>query len=891
MNTKVKKAFKWTLFTLLSGVILLSTLVFFLQGKIIDKALSELNKNLEVPMSVQKVEFAFWSSFPNISIDLLDVTIPGRYQKTLLLKSDKFNLRFNPFDLLKGDYNLKQINITSGVLNLFVDSLGRENYDIIKGAKEDNDSDFKLELQAVRLKEVDVRYENEITRQDYRSHINLVSLSGALSTKEFEMLTQGNVQVLEAKSSGVSLVKNQLLEFDLKLSVDKHKGETVIPVAIINIGGLPFEIDGNFDRDSLFFHITSKSIKLTDAVEKMALNGAKETLNKFEGKGVLDFDLKIDGGTSVSSPVNINCLFSIENGQIREPLENIKLTNIQLKGHYTKRDLIGEELVLESVSLQSATGPFKGALSIIDFNNPRWSGSAHGIVNLRSANRIFNFSGIEEIKGLLNLSTDFIAIQDAQSKNMVLKKCNGNINFDDVAFKLNEDKRLFQGINGNIKFTKRDLRVDNFGLTVNETDMSFRGTLENVFNYIYNKEDLTINLSLSGEEVYLTDLGSTTKEQKIKQNKYALPDHLKGTLKLNVGKLNYEQHNFEDVKGDLSISGRDINFKFLSLKNAGVRVDGSLRIKEDLPEKFELSTIVHSSGIDIKSAFKEWNNFYQDVLLAENLTGSASLKLQFKAMFDLKDGLDYSSIDSRFFIWINNGTIKNASIMVDIAKSIAESPAKLVLGKKNLALLEERLRQVSFKSLKNEIVIKNSKVSIPKMSVSSSVLDMNVSGSHAFDNQIDYQFDFKFRDLLKNDRDSEFGDVIDDGTGFRMFLKMTGGLEDPVLEWDKAQKKKSNQEYRQEEKKQIKEMLKTEFGVFKKDTSIQEFVPEEKPMEEIKINWEGTKGEDSIPKKDKKETPKKKVSKFKKALEKLKEQQKKEADESEESIGIKGGGK
>ena len=132
MNTKVKKAFKWTLFTLLSGVILLSTLVFFLQGKIIDKALSELNKNLEVPMSVQKVEFAFWSSFPNISIDLLDVTIPGRYQKTLLLKSDKFNLRFNPFDLLKGDYNLKQINITSGVLNLFVDSLGRENYDIIK---------------------------------------------------------------------------------------------------------------------------------------------------------------------------------------------------------------------------------------------------------------------------------------------------------------------------------------------------------------------------------------------------------------------------------------------------------------------------------------------------------------------------------------------------------------------------------------------------------------------------------------------------------------------------------------------------------------------------------------------------------------------------------------
>ena len=891
MNKKVKKALKWIVFSLVSGVLLLSLLAFCLQDKIIDKAISELNKNLEVPMSVKKVEFAFWSSFPNISIDLLDVTIPGRHKKTLLLKSEKFNLRFNPFDLLKGDYNLKQINITSGALNLLVDSLGRENYDIIRGAKDDNDSDFKLELQAVRLKEVDVRYENELTKQEYRTHINLVSLSGALSTKEFEMLTEGNVQILEAKSSGVPLVKNQLLEFDLRLSVDKHKGETFVPAAIINIGGLPFEIDGKIDRDSLFFHITSKSIKLTDAVEKLALKDTKETLNKFEGKGVLDFDLTIDGGTDVSSPVNISCFFSIKDGQIREPLENIKLTNIQLKGHYTKSETFKEELVLETVSLQSATGPFRGSLSIVDFNNPRWSGSAHGVVNLRSANRIFNFSGIEDIKGLLNLSTDFIAVQDAQSKNMVLKKCNGNVNFEDVAFKLNEDKRLFERINGKIEFTKRDLRVDRFELAVNDTDMSFRGSLENVFNYIYNNEDLSFKLSVSGEEIYLTDLGSTTKEQKIEQNIYALPDNLKGTLKLRVGKLNYEKHNFDDVVGDMSISGRDLNFRYLSLKNAGERIEGSLRIKEELPEKFEFSTIANASDVDIKSAFKEWNNFYQDILLAENLTGSASLKLQFKAMFDLKEGLDYSTIDSRFFVSINNGTIQNASIMGDIAKSIGESPAKLALGKKNLALLEERLRMVSFNSLKNEIVIQNSKVTIPKMNISSSVLDMNVSGAHTFENQIDYRFDFKFRDLLKKDRDSEFGEVIDDGTGFRMFLKMTGDLENPLLEWDKAQKKKSTQEYRQEEKKQIKQMLKTEFGVFKNDTSVQEFTPEEKPKEELKINWEGTKGEDSIPKNDKKEVPKKKVSKFKKALEKLKEQQKKEADESEESIGIKGGGK
>ena len=92
-------------------------------------------------------------------------------------------------------------------------------------------------------------------------------------------------------------------------------------------------------------------------------------------------------------------------------------------------------------------------------------------------------------------------------------------------------------------------------------------------------------------------------------------------------------------------------------------------------------------------------------------------------------------------------------------------------------------------------------------------------------------------------------------------------------------------------------MLKTEFGAFKNDTTVEEYIPEEKPKEEIKINWEPTTNEpepnDSLiqeAEKPAEEKSKKKPSKLKQALEKLKEQQKKEAEASEEKIGIKGGG-
>ena len=897
MKGETKKYIKWILLLLIAVFLVLSAALFLLKDKLIDRAIVELNKNLEVPMSVAKVELAFWSSFPNISVDLLGVKIPGRQGRTVLLTSDKFNLRFNPLDLLGGDYNLKQINITEGTLNLEIDTLGRENFDIIKDDQEGNDSDFRLALRAVRLKQMNVRYLNRYTKQDYSTRVELISLSGELSENEFEMLTQGNIQVLDALSSGVPLIKNQRLEFDLRLSVDKTKGVTKIPTAVIDIGGLPFEIDGYIHPDSLWFNIKSNEIQLTDAVEKLALRGSKETLNKFKGKGMLDFELEIFGGTASADPVNISCLFAIKDGQLREPIEDIQLRNINLKGHYFKTDENPEELVLENISLISETGPFKGALSIVDFSAPTWNGSAQGKINLNSLNRIFGFSGIDEVKGFVNLSADFFATESVSESKMILQKCNGTVNFENVILKLAEDKRRFKQINGKVDFTKQSLQVNNFSLAVNKTDMTFKGRMFNVFNYLYNNGDLGLKLNLSASNIALTDLGSTSKEQKkAKQKTFVLPENIKGSLSVDIQNLNYEKHDFKNVRGDLAIEGRNLDFSYISLENSGSRIEGGLNILESQAESFDISIKASSSGVLIQEAFREWDNFYQDVLLVENIEGVAALSISFRGLFDLQTGLEYPSIDSKMELDISNGVIRKAAIMNDIAKSIKDSPAKYVLGKKNLKVLKKRLKNISFERMKNTITIKNSTVSIPKMLISSSILDMNISGTHNFDNDIDYKFDFKFRDLKQSNKDSEFGDVIDDGSGFRMFLKMYGPLEDPTLEWDKERQKKNVQEYRQEEKKQIKEMLKTEFGVFKNDSTVEEYVPEEKPKEDIKINWDPTKNApvstDSLvpnPEKPKEDKPKKK-SKLKEALEKLKEQQKKEAEAAEEKIGIKGGG-
>jgi len=891
MKKKALRIAKWT-FGILFGIFLtVSILIFVLKDTIIETSIAEINKNLEVPMEVGDVELAFWSSFPNISIDLLNVEIPSRNTSTSLLKSKKFNLRFNPFDLAMGDYNLKQINISDGELNLYVDSLGGDNYNIVKSSEENDDSEFKLELQAVTLKSMKVSYLNDITHQEYHSNFNRVNLTGELSTDEFEMLTSGQILLNSAKSSGVTLVKNQEIEFSLKVNVNQKKLITSLPMAQIQIGGLPFNINGVVDKDSMRFHIASNSILLTDAVEKFSVDSDNH-LKNLSGNGLLDFDLTVNGGTKSTDPIDIACNFSIKDGEIIEPTEKIKLNNIQLLGHYTKRDSTLEELVLTDVRFDSETGPFTGNLSVVDFENPQLKGFAKGTINLNAAHRILHLPEFENINGHLKVYCDFEAVQN-QNSELQLKRCSGDVTIVNSNFKLENDKRAFKSVNGNLKFTRRDVRVNQFSLIVDQSDLNLSGSFSNVFDYLYNSGTLAMNLNVKGERVLLEDLGSTTKAEKIENGEiFALPDNLKGDVRIALTKIEYGGHQYENLSGNMNIKNRKVRFSNLSLKNAGATVRGSLSIYEKQPEIFEFKTQLRSYNIDVKSAFKEWNNFYQDVILAKNISGRASLTLALNADFSLDKGINYPSIDSKMNIEINNGTLKNSLLMKDIAESVKDSPAKLALGKKNLKLLEKRLNEISFSTLKNEITIKNETVNIPKMNISSSALNMNVSGTHEFSNQVDYRFDFKFRDLLTNDRDSEFGEIIDDGSGFRMFLKMTGDIYDPTLEWDREQQKQSAKEYRQEEKKQIKEMLKTEFGVFKNDTTVKEYKEEEAPKEEIKIDWNPTTGgeEKESEQEKEKEKPKKKESKLKKALERLKQQQKKEEEEQEEFIGIQGGG-
>jgi hypothetical protein len=881
----VFKISKWIVGIVLSIVLLISASLYLFKDRIIGVVINEVNTHLNVPVSVGEVDLAFWGSFPNLSVDFKQVYIQDAFKnstkKDTLLYTERIRLKFNPIDLWNKNYHVKAIQISPGTLQLKINKQGKVNYDIFKPSDSKSATSFDLKLEKIELENVRFGYQNLLTNQIYKTKFIASTLAGDFSASQFSVVAEGNAMVIRAKSGGVTLLSNKSLKYDLKLDVDSEKGTVSLPKAIINVSGLPFEINGKVDADSLNFRVKSKDIQLSDVVNKFSLV-ATDDIKKFQGDGLVNFDLAIKGAVESTAPTTINCDFGVENGSLIEPFQGLKIREINVEGEYSNEGGVEEEfLELRKLHFKTAGGPFNGAIRMTEFENPVIIGNASGNIDLNVAHAIFKFPVIEKVKGAVSVDTDFSIQSLTETGTVDVKKCDGNVEMRNVWLKLLDDKRTFENIKGSIFLRGNEAGIHNTSLKIGSSDLKVNGLFSNLFDYLKGLSSLQTNIDIESNNLKIEDLGTTTKEEKIEENRiFVLPNDINGSIKLTVGTLRYEHHVFSNILGKMQIQERRLHFPQLSLVNAEALVSGALVIEEKSAEIFTITAKVASKNLKFKPLFKEWENFEQNVLTDQNISGRAEAELYFFAPFDLRSGIVMNSIDAKLDLRVFDGQLKNVSSFKDITQSLKTTSGKLVLGKKNIDLLEQKLNSISFNTMENSILIKNGVVQIPKMHIGSTALDMDVAGSHSFDNDIDYRFIFRFRDLMASERDSEFGQVIDDGTGIKMYMRMHGTLDNPIIEWDDVSRKEQAKENREQAKEDAKSILKSEFGLFKKDTSVKVYVPKDVPKEDLKIQFGPATKQEFI-----EEKKQKKDSKLKKTLDNWKKQQ-----EEESKSGFKVGG-
>ncbi|MBC7425368.1 MAG: hypothetical protein H7321_02435, partial [Bacteroidia bacterium] len=162
-------------------------------------------------------------------------------------------------------------------------------------------------------------------------------------------------------------------------------------------------------------------------------------------------------------------------------------------------------------------------------------------------------------------------------------------------------------------------------------------------------------------------------------------------------------------------------------------------------------------------------------------------------------------------------------------------------GLSKFASIEE-LNNVKFSRLENEVEIRDNMVIIPEMTVKNNILDMQIKGSHTFDNCMDYTIRLKVSDILasrynwrKNRKQDEVEDHGKQGMIIYLTVKGTpGNLKFGITKVSLAPKlnllSPAVKESVKQEKNELKQMLKDEFS---RDPEKKQ----DKPKEEV-VDWD-----------------------------------------------------
>ena len=242
------------------------------------------------------------------------------------------------------------------------------------------------------------------------------------------------------------------------------------------------------------------------------------------------------------------------------------------------------------------------------------------------------------------------------------------------------------------------------------------------------------------------------------------------------------------------------------------RLSGQANINGQSATHALLQAKLKLESVNVKTLFREFNNFGQDDLQDENLEGQISADVIFACTMKNNFDFDMNSIKTHADIMIENGRLVHFSPMLNLSSF----------------LKVEDLADIRFETLHNQIDIANEVIYIPSMEIKSSALNLLLMGTHTFENGLDYHFTIALADLmaakfkLRNrgyDNQSEFGLVEDDGRGrTKVYVSLTGTVDKPIVKYDrKAMREKISNDLKSQ-KVELKQAFKKELNWIQGDT-------------------------------------------------------------------------
>ena len=744
-----KKVLKRTALVVILLITTISVTPYLFKDKIQDLLTETINKQLRAKVSFSAVDLSLLRDFPKVRATIHDFTIINEapFQGDTLFYSLRIQANMSLGELFKKKSESMQITSISAinsVLNIRTNEKGDRNFDIVKNTEATDlapieDSPISLSIQEYEIQNLQCSY------QDNNAHIAIKlsnlnhSGKGDFSADNLEANTKTS-SFVSLQIDGNNYLENMAISLDAVFGIDFKKNSYTFHDNTAMINQLPLKFKGvlqlleNEQRIDLNFKTPSSSFKNMLAVIPEKYTG---TLEEIKTSGNFHVNGRINGILNKEKIPKFKIAFEATKGMFQytslpEAVKNIEI-NTELSN--TTGDLNDTEIKVNKLAFTIDQNTFETQGKIYhNIQHPKVSLTAKGSIDLGNIAKVYPYSSATTIKGVLHtgLSSTFDMESILQEKYETIEN-KGFLKLENFSFNNASIANPFHIKKMGLSFDTNTIKLSEFDANSGTSDMYITGNLDNFYGYVFNNKTLKGDFIMKSDQLNISDFMFKKTETiedttDAKEASIAIPNFLNCSITAAAKQVKYDELTLSNVSGILTIKNQVATLKKLQMELFDGKVDlnGFVSTK-NTPPIFE--TQLKFKGLNITDSFSQIDLLANIAPIGGVVEGKLNSSMNLSGRLTKNMTPDVASISGNLL-----GELLDSKVTTKKSKLLSSLSS-------DMKFID--ISQLNLKDVKAFLSFENGQVKVQPFVLQYQDIAVEVSGSHGFNQQMNYQLQFE----------------------------------------------------------------------------------------------------------------------------------------------------
>ena len=743
----MKKILKYTGITLLVLIVLAIATPYIFKGKIVAFVKEKINQKLNAKVDFADVDISVFRHFPKLAVGLNNLSVVGinDFETDSLITAKQIDVSMNLWSAVTGsEINIYGIDIKDANINTIVNKQGKANWDIVKPdssntATVDTSKKTKMKLQNYSLANCNVKYSdfsgNMFATVEGIDH----SGSGDFEADIFTLVTKTNIAKWSYKMNGISYINEAKTTADIDLMVDTKQMKFGFNTDKITLNDLQLSTKGFFQMlaDGYGMDIEFKAPS-TDFKNILSLIPTIYQNNfstiKTSGKAIFNGFVKgnYDKTTIPAYQVNLQ----VNDGFFQYPDLPAPVKDINIIMKLDNPDGVTDHTVIDisKAHLSLANEPFDFKLLV---KNPITDlyvdAAAKGKLDLSKVSQFVKVPSITTLQGIINANVEVVGSTLAMQRKQFDKfKAQGTVDVSNFNFASKDNPSGVSLNSASMSFNPTNVTLSNLVGRFMNTQFQANGYINNLLAYVLQNQPLDGVVNVKADNVNLNELmgvtTDTTKKNTPESKPFIVPKNLNLTVNALVDNVHYDKLDMSNISGSLKVANETVTMENVKAKalNGDFAVTGFYSTKLDT-KKPDISLTYNVSNVDIQKTFYAFNTIQKLMPVGQYLAGKLTSSLTLTGKLGDNMMPDMSTLTGNGNLLLIEGLLSKFAPIDKIASTL------------NVA----QLQNLSLKDIKTFFEFTNGKVFTKPFKVKLKDIEMEIGGSHGFDQLLDYTINMK----------------------------------------------------------------------------------------------------------------------------------------------------